>query len=1457
MKKAQWENVYIFISSTFNDMHAERDYLIKRVFPELRLWCAKRRLKLIDIDLRWGVSEEDATKNKRVVDVCLRNIDKCRPFFLCFLGQRRGWIPQASDINPETMAMYPKITEYLGKHSITELEILHAIMHPLHHESKTSHAFFYFRDSDYLKSIDHKDIRDLYCPCESDPDFEAFKLNIRNHFDVKNYHGQWNQKKTSNELVNVQGKDLSSGRLEHFTVEDESLKDSLLKSLKTAISLEFPDHDDIKEIQSPKDQELFDQDTFLFQACDSYIPRPVEEKKVLDYVHGNARVPFVLCAHAGSGKTSLLAHLISENQLRGKVFYRFAGISIDSSNAQRTLALLAEQMMDEQVIEEKDVLSAMDNIVLNFPSLLSKIKEDVTIVIDALDQWDKAFEELYWLPAELNDHVRLVVSVRTDAEKQLMDLLQRHRLMLCELAPMDSIEEKRQFMKQYMSQYLKEFTDEQMDLILPMEGTNNPLYLKIVLNELRIHGSFDTLIEQLKRYYGKTPVHAFTRVIERLEQEDYSTGIENSVLTCVFLGVLAYSLDGMDFPDYITIYQNLNPNYEKEEIMDGIYEIARHLSPYLVIDGQHVDYLYDSFKKAVKLRYQQLESKFHMMLIQKIVMSYEDGFEVHDKSPQMRKDALHLLHHGLLHSEEAFNALIQDASFFVAALVNLGTSIIADMMMEADQRGYQSPDYKEIAYALRSARIMIDTNPNCVFYELNCRTHNAVTQTLLEQSEQMDLLYFEPLEQIREKISPVRTMSLLKSDSDCNVHVLDKVIVYVTNKVLWRKEHSVNSVIYVQNIETEKIESVLHLPYPVRRSSADGNYVYVLSSVFSESEDFCMEIFELPTLRKVMSKQMKQKIRPGMKLLGYCHGYCGVMYDVARSDELPHRLAVIRINDGECLAEMNYPVETTTFMSDGRISNAGLDLSFYGPFLLEEFSDHSVSRCWHLPSKTCVEDHDYKAFSAGGVMDGSMFYFYQKLDDQILCTRYKLDKDSIVDKKKASWTKYSGSFSMNAGAAAGYFFLEEGAETLRMYDSELNLIGYLEGIFQFSNGLDNNNIYGVQDYLVLSQASSLLFYKMDDLLSLCTIERPEASDEKGTSIYDSFIYRNRLYLIGNTAKIIDLDSFMTIVDVPVKGYASFESVLGTGNLPANVYHVHGSDYFVQYRVYSYRDMEYEFILYRLRDFSSAARCYRQFDGKKVETVFCDELNLGVVVCENKPYEAEVHLISLRDLETKSIWKMDTAYTFMKVVTLDQKKSYLICFKCPVDDEHQALNIYDPIDQKLEISYVMDKQMIVHTYPVLLRGHRVILYGFDQKKLEYFFLVYNFDEKTMMHVPFLKVEDDHQGIQIKGYNKDEIFIYHNSSKKIYWFDLDSFDLRLSIDISASPGCSHVMHKYGAILNFKGDGVMDVYDDETGDYLMSQAFPAENPDLLDIEDSEVFFRGQSMKKTYFYQLTSTQK
>ena len=43
-------------------MHAERDQMVRFVFPELRERCAKRRLHLVDVDLRWGVTEEEAKR---------------------------------------------------------------------------------------------------------------------------------------------------------------------------------------------------------------------------------------------------------------------------------------------------------------------------------------------------------------------------------------------------------------------------------------------------------------------------------------------------------------------------------------------------------------------------------------------------------------------------------------------------------------------------------------------------------------------------------------------------------------------------------------------------------------------------------------------------------------------------------------------------------------------------------------------------------------------------------------------------------------------------------------------------------------------------------------------------------------------------------------------------------------------------------------------------------------------------------------------------------------------------------------------------------------------------------------------------------------------------------------------------------------------------------------------------
>src|SRR5262249_3827268 len=82
---------------------------------------------LYDIDLRWGITEDEAA-NERVIDLCLEQVDACRPFFLAFLGHRYGWVP--AKIPQETQQRFPFIARYPGV-SVTELEIRHgAVLDP-------------------------------------------------------------------------------------------------------------------------------------------------------------------------------------------------------------------------------------------------------------------------------------------------------------------------------------------------------------------------------------------------------------------------------------------------------------------------------------------------------------------------------------------------------------------------------------------------------------------------------------------------------------------------------------------------------------------------------------------------------------------------------------------------------------------------------------------------------------------------------------------------------------------------------------------------------------------------------------------------------------------------------------------------------------------------------------------------------------------------------------------------------------------------------------------------------------------------------------------------------------------------------------------------------------------------------------------------------------------------------
>ena len=134
--------VRVFISSTFRDMQAERDELMKFVFPELRKKCRERQVEFVEVDLRWGITKEESAEGQ-VLPICLEEIKRCRPYFIGLLGERYGWVPDT--IPKELIDRESWLKEHLN-HSVTELEILHGV---LRNPEMAEHAFFYFRDQAY------------------------------------------------------------------------------------------------------------------------------------------------------------------------------------------------------------------------------------------------------------------------------------------------------------------------------------------------------------------------------------------------------------------------------------------------------------------------------------------------------------------------------------------------------------------------------------------------------------------------------------------------------------------------------------------------------------------------------------------------------------------------------------------------------------------------------------------------------------------------------------------------------------------------------------------------------------------------------------------------------------------------------------------------------------------------------------------------------------------------------------------------------------------------------------------------------------------------------------------------------------------------------------------------------------------------------------------------------------
>ena len=134
----------IFVSSTFRDFQYERDILRSHVLPQINEIASRYGENVSFCDLRWGVDTTNASDediDRQVMNVCLDEIDRARPYMIVLLGERYGYMPGTQIIKNEIRSRRDIDLEDLNI-SITQLEIEYGA---LGKNSSRAHVYFYFR----------------------------------------------------------------------------------------------------------------------------------------------------------------------------------------------------------------------------------------------------------------------------------------------------------------------------------------------------------------------------------------------------------------------------------------------------------------------------------------------------------------------------------------------------------------------------------------------------------------------------------------------------------------------------------------------------------------------------------------------------------------------------------------------------------------------------------------------------------------------------------------------------------------------------------------------------------------------------------------------------------------------------------------------------------------------------------------------------------------------------------------------------------------------------------------------------------------------------------------------------------------------------------------------------------------------------------------------------------------
>lgn len=605
-------SVGVFVSSTFRDMQAERDYLVTVVFPELKERLDLLGLELNDIDLRWGVPDRDADGElANSWEYCKKAIDRIEPFFVGVLGDRYGHVP-----DPQRLVDGRDRQRWEGR-SITEMEIRHAT------EDVGRRAFFYLREIAPGESPAHAVPSWLLDP-EHTGAMGALKAYLpRTGRPVRTYVCRWNPGLKRVDRLDEFGaavlEDLWSGVLREPRYVPETHGQAERRG-------DFRDGDDSTVIPEhvwkpllervrpdPSDPWIREQErmeAFAEGRLRWFQGRAEELERLRGFIERETRDQVcVVTGPPGQGKSALLARLaIDLAESPHAVLAHFVGSTEESGEVRALLARLNRWVEREGLPSPAGTDPHPDLRTLK-DALARSLKDydgerRLVVLIDALNQLTGG-HELSWLPVELGPRVRIIVScvessLPTGPEADVLAALGRRRpepewIVLAELdqGSVGAI------VRQYFDEYSKELGTEQIAAIRRTPQAGNPLYLRVLLDQLRVLGGDDmqqkvpALLARIGQERPDT-VSLFDWVLEGLEG---AFGRDPVGAWCTYLTLGRVGMSSAELSDLLT--SRFDP-----ETGRNAYRIERGIRRYLQRRSAQLDFFHGQLRSSVARRYE-------------------------------------------------------------------------------------------------------------------------------------------------------------------------------------------------------------------------------------------------------------------------------------------------------------------------------------------------------------------------------------------------------------------------------------------------------------------------------------------------------------------------------------------------------------------------------------------------------------------------------------------------------------------------------------------------------------------------------------------------------------------------------------------------------------------------------------------------------------------------------------